>query len=125
MQTHYHDIAYAWVRSYDSYYGDIEYVCDHTHGEWSIMKEATSEDYGVQMKTCTRCGESLYEVLPKTVTEEGDPEKDSTNFPASLFGNGSVAVIIFASVAMVAVGVAVYFYIRFKKATSDSQKDDE
>ncbi len=28
LQTHYHDVTYSWVRSYDSFYSDIKYVCD-------------------------------------------------------------------------------------------------
>ena len=118
IQTHYHDITYSWVRSYDSYYSDIKFVCPHNYGEWSIVKEATTEDYGVQMKTCTHCGESMYEAIPKIVD-------NATVFPASLFGEGSVIVIVLASIAMIATGAAIYFYVRPRKVSSTVEKDDE
>ena len=133
MQTHYHDITYSWVRSYDSYYSDIKFVCPHNYGEWSIVKEATTEDYGVQMKTCTHCGESMYEAIPKIVHEDPPPEtnelgtseNDPSKFPASIFGDGSVIVIVFASIAMIAAGAAIYFYVRLRKVSSTLKKDDE
>ena len=120
LQTHSHDIAYSWVRSYDSFYSDIKYACKHSYGEWSVVKEATNEDYGVQLKSCTHCGESMYEAIPKTVTEE-----EESQFPASLFGEGSAIVLIFATVAIVAVGAAVYFYTKLKKVSPNAQNDDE
>jgi hypothetical protein len=83
------------------------------------VKEATTEDYGVQMKTCTHCGESMYEAIPKTV------EKENLKFPASFFGEGSITAIILCSIAMVAVGVAIYLHVRLKKETTESKKDDE
>ena len=118
IQTHYHDITYSWVRSYDSYYSDIKFVCPHNYGEWSIVKEATTEDYGVQMKTCTHCGESMYEAIPKIVD-------NATVSSASLFGEGSVIVIVLASIAMIATGAAIYFYVRPRKVSSTVEKDDE
>lgn len=118
IQTHYHDVTYSWVRSYDSYYSDIKFVCPHNYGEWSIVKEATTEDYGVQMKTCTHCGESMYEAIPKIVD-------NATVFPASLFGEGSVIVIVLASIAMIAAGAAIYFYVRLRKGFSTIKKGDE
>ena len=33
--------------------------------------------------------------------------------------------IIFASIAAIAVGAAIYFYVKLKKEPSVSQKDDE
>lgn len=120
IQTHYHDVVYSWVRSYDSFYSDIKYVCNHSYGEWSIVKETTVEDYGVQMKSCTQCGESMYEAIPKIVAE-----KDESTFVASLFENGSIVAIVFFTVAMIAAGISVYFYVRIKKLSSTSQMDDE
>ena len=133
LQTHYHDITYSWVRSYDSYYSDIKFVCSHNYGEWSIVKEATTEDYGVQMKTCTHCGESMYEAIPKIghedtppeTNEPGTSENDPSEFPASLFGEGAVIVIVLASIAMIAAGAAIYFYVRLRKESLTRKKDDE
>jgi hypothetical protein len=119
LQTHQHDITYSWVRSYDSFYSDIKYVCAHSYGEWNIVKEASAEDYGVRTKTCERCHESVYEAIPKTV------EKENLKFPASLFGEGSITAIILCSIAMVAIGVAIYLHVRLKKETTESKKDDE
>jgi hypothetical protein len=133
IQTHYHDITYSWVRSYDSFYSDIKFVCPHNYGEWSIVKEATTEDYGVQMKTCTHCGESMYEAIPKIVHEDPPPEtnelgtseNDSSELTSSLFGEGSVIVIVLASIAMIAACAAIYFYVRLRKGSSTLKKDDE
>ncbi len=133
MQTHYHDITYSWVRSYDSFYSDIDYVCAHHYGEWSIVKEASTEDYGVRVQTCDRCKESVYEAIPKIGHEDTPPEtnelgtseNDSSEFPGSLFGQGSVVVVVLATIAMAAVGVALYLYVRLKKVSPVSSKDDE
>ena len=120
MLTHYHDITYSWVRSYDSYYSDIEFVCPHNYGEWSIVKEATTEDYGVQMKNCTHCGESMYEAIPKIGHEDTPPEtnepseNDPSNLSASMFGEGSLAMIV-ALIALVAAVAALAVNISNKK----------
>ena len=133
IQTHYHDITYSWVRSYDSYYSDIDYVCDHHYGEWSIVKEASTEDYGVRLHTCDRCKESVYEAIPKIGHEDTPPEtdelgtseNDSSKLTASIFGEGSVIVIVLASIAMIATGAAIYFYVRLRKGSSTLKNDDE
>ena len=131
IQTHYHDITYSWVRSYDSFYSDIDYVCDHHYGEWSIVKEASTEDYGVRLQTCDRCKESVYEAIPKIGHEDTPPEtnepseNDPSKFSASIFGDGSVIVIVFASIAMIAAGAAIYFYVRLRKVSPTLKNDDE
>jgi hypothetical protein len=115
LQTHNHDINYAWIRSYDSFYSDIQYTCTHSYGEWRVVKEASTEDYGVRVKVCERCEEELYEAIPKLVPD--------VKFPASLFGEGSLIAVVFATITTVAVGVAVYFYVRMKKETESVQDD--
>ena len=85
------------------------------------------------MKTCTHCGESMYEAIPKIVHEDPPPEtnelgtseNDPSKFPASIFGDGSVIVIVFASIAMIAAGAAIYFYVRLRKVSSTLKNDDE
>ena len=118
MQTHYHDIIYSWVRSYDSFYSDVKYACKHSYGVWSTVKEASTEDYGVRIKTCERCNDILYEAIPKI-------ETDTSALPASLFGEGSTVVIISSAIAMIAVGAAIHFYVRLQKESAVSPKDDE
>lgn len=136
IQKYYHDATYSRARSYDSFYSDIKCVCDHNYGEWNVVKDATAEDYGVQMKSCTHCGESMYEAISKIVTEDntpaipddntpGTPDTDLSGFTASIFKEGSVVVIVFATVAMVAVGFAIYFYVRLKNVSSVYRKDDD
>lgn len=128
LQTHYRDVAYSWVRSYDSFYSDIKYVCKHIYGKWTIVKEASAEDYGVRMKTCERCNDCIYEEFSKIVIEDNEhatSEKDTSEFRTPLFEEGSVVVIVFASVAMIAVGGAIHFYFKIKKESFASKKDDE
>lgn len=119
MLSHDYEIAYAWVRSYDSYYSDILYACKHLYGEWSVLKEATVDDYGVRKKICEHCGEEMFEAIPKIVVED-----DKIPGTASLFGKGSVVAIILCSVALIVEGVAIYLYVKYTKKTSDN-KDDE
>jgi hypothetical protein len=88
---------------------------EHSYGEWRVVKEASTEDYGVRVKVCERCEEELYEAIPKIVPD--------VKFPASLFGEGSLIAVVFATITTVAVGVAVYFYVRLKKETESVQDD--
>ena len=119
MQNHYHDVAYSWVRSYDSYYSDIQYVCKHNYGEWLVLKEATEEDYGVQKKTCEHCREDIFEAIPKIVNE-----KEPTPVAASLFGTGSSIAIILCALALIVEAVAIYLYVKFNKKAPVSQDDE-
>lgn len=126
IQTHYHDVTYSWVRSYDSYYSDIEYECVHNYSEWTVVKEATTEDYGVQMKTCSQCHESIYEAILKIATEDNTPVEPGDNNPtttASLFGKGSVLAIILCSIIMIGVVVCVYIYKKIEVNKVLSSKD--
>ena len=119
MQTHYHDVAYSWVRSYDSFYSDVEYVCNHSYGDWSIVKEATAEEDGVQTKTCSRCGEIVYEAIPKLAEEKpltsvpNATEKDSSK--TSFFKTIAVIAIVVCVVLWVAAGVVIFIAIKKKK----------
>ena len=131
LQTHYHDVTYSWVRSYDSYYSDIKYVCKHSYGEWNIVKEASAEDYGVQMKTCTRCNENIFEAIPKIVTEEDVtpiPNENKHAGAASLVGEGSILMIVICAVLVV--GAIVYLCLKNRSAkptfesVKESQSDD-
>ena len=66
----------------------------------------------------------MYEAIPKIVHED-PPENDSSELTASIFGEGSVIVIVLASIAMIAAGAAIYFYVRPRKVSSTVEKDDE
>ena len=119
LQTHLHDIAYAWVRSYDSYFINEKYECVHTYGEWNVLKEATEEDYGVHVKTCSRCKKNVYEAIPKLVNEENEAP-----VAASLFGEGSVIAVVLGSLALIVEGIAIYIYVKFKKEHSGIKKEE-
>ena len=138
LQTHYHDVTYSWVRSYDSYYSDIKYVCKHSYGEWTVLKEASTEDYGVQMKTCTLCNEDIYEAIPKVVTEENlpsTPENNESENPgddkpkgtASLIGEGSVLAVAICLSFLLGGIVGVFIQKKFAKRTdvSSEESNDE
>lgn len=131
LQTHYQDITYSWVRSYDSFYGDVEYVCPHEYSEWITVNEATETEYGVQKKVCANCGEELFEAIPALNADddqnsgnENDTTAETTansettaaanNVTASLIGTGSVVSIVCMSIALVACGVMVFFYMKMK-----------
>ena len=119
LQTHYHDIAYSWIRSYDSFFNSAKYVCVHNYSEWNVLKEATEDDYGVHVKTCSRCGKEIYEAMPKLVNET-----EQVPVAASLFGEGSVIAIVLGSAALIVEAVAIYFYVKYTKNSSASEKEE-
>ena len=86
------------------------------YGEWCVVKEASAEDYGVQVKTCSRCQKSVYEAIPK-IASEVEPTPAPVVM-ASLFGEGSILAIVLCATAMIVEGVAFYVYMRVKKKNS-------
>lgn len=53
-----------------------EAVGEHTYGEWSIVKEATTTETGLKQKVCTVCGDVQEEVIP-VVTAPSDDEEEN------------------------------------------------
>ena len=53
-----------------------EAVGEHTYGEWSIVKEATTTETGLKQKVCGGCGDVQEEVIP-VLTAPSDEKKDN------------------------------------------------
>lgn len=116
MQTHYQDVTCSWVRSYDSFYGDVEFVCNHTYGAAVILQAATETEYGVQKKVCSLCAAEAYEAIaPAVDSEVKDPAVGNDDATASLLGPGSIISIVCMSVALIACGVMVVLSVKNKK----------
>ena len=113
VQTHYYDVAYSWVRSYDSFYINSRHTCNHRYGDWHIVKAASVDDYGVQMKSCLHCGENVYEAIPKMLTEDNILE----NRFAIVTG---ICLVIL--VAAVIAGVTIYIWMKINKKKIVSAK---
>lgn len=83
----YEDTGVAYISSITVYYGGVsESECKHTFGEWTITKEATYDEDGEKTHTCTTCGKTETETIPKlvcthtygewTVTKEATYDED-------------------------------------------------
>ena len=54
---------------------DIVEKLDHTPGQWTVTKEATTDKAGLKEIKCTACGKSLEsEIIPKIAAPETEPE---------------------------------------------------
>ena len=83
----YEDTGVAYISSITVYYGGVsESECKHTFGEWTVTKEATYDEDGQKTHTCTTCGKTETETIPKlvcthtygewTVTKEATYDED-------------------------------------------------
>ena len=58
---------------------DMQEVCDHVWGDWTVTKEATCTEAGEKTRTCEKCGKTETEVIPaKGHTPEVVGKKDAT-----------------------------------------------
>lgn len=79
---------------------EIPATAAHTYGEWTVVKEATEEAEGLKEKTCTVCGDTISETIPKV---EKEPEKSPET------GDGSIIFVfsLLAICALLTAGVVV------------------
>jgi|GEM_PF-2159122 len=59
----------CYIESIEILYGEETPVCDHTYGEWTITKAATTESTGLKSHSCTKCGHTETQVIPKVTCE--------------------------------------------------------
>lgn len=59
----------CYIESIEILYGEETPVCDHTYGEWTITKAATTERTGLKSHSCTKCGHTETQVIPKVTCE--------------------------------------------------------
>lgn len=46
--------------------GVIQGQCDHTYGDWTIVKEAACKEVGEKERTCTKCGKKEKGIIQNT-----------------------------------------------------------
>lgn len=111
---------------------EIKPATGHEYGDWVVLAPATVDNVGVRTHTCSKCGNSENEVIPKldppadVSKDESVPELESSapavdssataseNEPSGS-GNNTVFFIIGAVVILLTVGYIVIMAINKKK----------
>ena len=55
-----------------------EAVGEHSYGEWTVVKEATTTETGLKQKTCSVCSDVQEEVIPVLTQPSDDDDDDNT-----------------------------------------------
>ena len=86
--------------------GDVR-TTEHVYGDWTVTKEATKDEDGVQERTCSVCGNVESEAIPAGTEIPG-----GTDVKINV---GGIVGIVFAVLAVVGGGVAVVLFVVKKK----------
>lgn len=62
------DVLNIYRYIYDPVRYPIQRVCDHTFGNWEMVKQATCAENGLFVRTCNKCGEVEETLIGKTDT---------------------------------------------------------
>ncbi len=74
----YEDTGVAYIRSITVYYGGVsESECTHTYGEWTVTKQPTYDENGIETRTCSTCGHSETRSIDKLVHNPADDFKQA------------------------------------------------
>lgn len=87
---------------------------EHSYGEWTVTKEATTEENGERAKVCSECGETVIEPIEKLT--EGIPTEEPKTPKTLIFG-----IICICIGAVVAISI---IYKRFGKHGIEEAADD-
>lgn len=74
----YEDTGAAYISSITVYYGGVsESECTHTYGEWTVTKQPTYDENGIETRTCSTCGHSETRSIDKLVHNPADDFKQA------------------------------------------------
>lgn len=65
----YADSGVAYIDSIVITYGGSAAECDHTYGDWTVLRDPTETEVGEKIRSCTKCGHDETEVIPKLIPE--------------------------------------------------------
>ena len=91
--------------------GEKREAAEHAWGEWVVEKAPTSELMGKRVRECTKCGASMFELIP-VLADEAEDEGLSTG--------AVVAIVTVPSVFGLGIGgLAIYWFAYKKKSFAD------
>lgn len=103
--------------------GDKADEAEHSYGEWTITKEATTTEKGSKTKSCV-CGHSLTEEIPATGSSSGNEDEENSNEGNLItepdvdnggLSGGAITGIAIGTVAVASIGGFSLFWFAIKK----------
>ena len=123
-----HSYSFEWSKDDTHHWhecscGDKTDETEHSYGEWTVTKEATTTEKGGKTKSCI-CGHSLTEEIPAKGTQSGNEDEENSNEGNLItepdvdnggLSGGAITGIAIGTVAVASIGGFSLFWFAIKK----------
>ena len=92
----------------------VDFTCAHNWGDGKVTKEATETAEGEKVYTCSICGETKKEAIPKKTSAKADEKKDSKSIKSPKTADSTISRGILTFMLVVSAGVTVVLRRRFR-----------